>query len=166
MKINPKKAKVKILHPDYKLHYKHDINEFSRLMNVFIFATFRFKGSKMNLPLIYRVARQLGLGSLPSRYHLDEKKFKDKEFALSIKEKLLQLMHKKINGLNGIKKKPEPSRFLLKFSITPGNNHFLIRSVMKSRWWWSASDREGAEDVHFKWSPWKNKRFLNWLPSH
>ena len=77
VKLNPKKAKVNILHPDYKLHYRHDLNQFLRLVNVFIYATFRFKGSKMNLPLIYRVARQLGLGSLPSRYQLDEKKFKE-----------------------------------------------------------------------------------------
>ena len=45
MKPDVKKAKVKILHPDYRLHYRHEINEFFRLMNVFIFATFRFKGS-------------------------------------------------------------------------------------------------------------------------
>ena len=73
-------------------------------MNLFIFATFRFKGSNMNFPLIYKLAKQLGISNLLPRFSLDEKKFKDRDFSLSLKEKLLNQMHKKICSLYGFKK--------------------------------------------------------------
>ena len=75
-------------------------------------------------------------------------------------------MRKKLNHLYGIRKPPTPCRFQLKFFIGTGNNHFLIRSVMKSRWWWSASDRPTGEDAHFMWTTWKDRRFMSWLPTH
>ena len=39
----------------------------------------------MNTPLIYRVAKSLGLINMLPRFQLDEKKFKEKDFALALK---------------------------------------------------------------------------------
>ena len=98
----------------------------------------------MNFPLIYKLAKSLGISGLLPRFSLDEKKFKDRDFSLTLKEKLLNQMHKKICNLYGFKKQqPQPCRFQLKFFVGQGNNHFLIRSALKSRWWWSARDKAG-----------------------
>ena len=51
-----------------------------------------------------------------------------------------------------------------RYFVAPGNNHQLLKQIMKPRWWWSPSDKADFEYCEFIWTPWKKNVFLAALP--
>eukprot|EP00831_Metopus_contortus_P075313 TRINITY_DN69017_c0_g1_i2.p1 TRINITY_DN69017_c0_g1~~TRINITY_DN69017_c0_g1_i2.p1 ORF type:complete len:141 (-),score=43.70 TRINITY_DN69017_c0_g1_i2:86-508(-) len=73
------------------------------------------------------------------------------------------LFHQTINTSNSIKVDlPKPQISNGHFFVNLGNNHPLVRSTMKERWWWSqAADETSANIV---WSQWRKIKFIKQLP--
>ena len=51
-----------------------------------------------------------------------------------------------------------------KYYIGKGNNHMLIRALMKTRWWWAQTDSKNPKEINFQWTQWRNKKFIESLP--
>jgi len=60
---------------------------------------------------------------------------------------------------------PEKAFVPYKFSIGKGNNHMLLRQLMKNRWWWKETDSKNPKEINFLWTQWRNKKFFESLPT-
>ena len=52
-----------------------------------------------------------------------------------------------------------------KYYIGRGNNSGIVRTALKSRFWWSMGDYDDWEDYNFIWTQWKSNKILNCLKS-
>jgi len=73
----------------------------------------------------------------------------------------------KINYTFNIQVKPisEKPYASYKFYIGKGNNHMLIRALMKTRWWWSQTDSKNPKDINLMWTQNRNKFYIESLPA-
>lgn len=92
---------------------------------------------------------------------------KDKERYLDLKEKYYRLFLTKILESNGVEKVQFPTASFppYKYYIGKGNNSGLVRTALKSRFWWSMGDCDDWTDYHFIWTQWKSNKILNCLKS-
>ena len=97
---------------------------------------------------------------------------KDKDRYLELKEKYYREFLVKILKSNGVEniKFPTASFTPYKFYIGRGNNSGLVRTALKSRFWWSMGDCDDWNGYNFIWTQWKSNKILNciksWKDSH
>jgi len=48
-----------------------------------------------------------------------------------------------------------------KYYIGRGNNSGIVRTALKSRFWWSMGDYDDWESYNFIWTQWKSNKILN-----
>lgn len=87
---------------------------------------------------------------------------KDKERFLELKEKYYREFLMKVLKSNGIDnpKFPNASFAPYKYYIGRGNNSGIVRTALKSRFWWSMGDFDDWEDYNFIWTQWKSNKIL------
>lgn len=92
---------------------------------------------------------------------------RDKERYLDLKEKYYREFLVKILKSNGVEKIQFPhSTFTpYKYYIGRGNNSGIVRTALKSRFWWSMGDYDDWEDYNFIWTQWKSNKILSCLKS-
>jgi len=92
---------------------------------------------------------------------------RDKERYLDLKEKYYREFLIKILKSNGVEKIQFPhSTFTpYKYYIGRGNNSGIVRTALKSRFWWSMGDYDDWEDYNFIWTQWKSNKILGCLKS-
>jgi hypothetical protein len=92
---------------------------------------------------------------------------RDKERYLDLKEKYYREFLIKILKSNGVEKIQFPhSTFTpYKYYIGRGNNSGIVRTALKSRFWWSMGDYDDWEDYNFIWTQWKSNKILTCLKS-
>mmetsp|Transcript_5225 Transcript_5225/g.4811 ORF Transcript_5225/g.4811 Transcript_5225/m.4811 type:complete len:85 (+) Transcript_5225:193-447(+) len=67
-----------------------------------------------------------------------------------------------INKLNGLS---ESQGGQFKYCIGLGNNHQMVKSVLKSRQWWIQGEKERFSECHFLWTQWlKDKHIQSLTP--
>lgn len=76
------------------------------------------------------------------RQKLKDRLVKEKE-RLNEKEKLLQITQK--------------------YYIGPGNNHQVVKNVIKQRYWWTQAPSEDFQDANFIWTSWKRDKHIEYL---
>ncbi len=52
-----------------------------------------------------------------------------------------------------------------KFNINGGNNHMLVKQVLKQRQQWAGSDKERFDECNFIWTQWAKERHFQSLES-
>lgn len=79
---------------------------------------------------------------------------KDKEKYLDLKDRYYREFLVKILKSNGVEKItfPNASFAPYKYYIGKGNNSGIVRTALKSRYWWSMGDYDDWEDYHFIWT--------------
>ena len=92
---------------------------------------------------------------------------KDKERFMDLKEKYYREFLFKILRSNGIEKPIFPTSTFTpyKYYIGRGNNSGIIRTALKTRFWWSLGDFDDWEDYNFVWTQWKSNKVLNCMKS-
>lgn len=87
---------------------------------------------------------------------------KDKERYLDLKEKYYREFLIKVLKSNGVEKInfPTASFAPYKYYIGRGNNSGIVRTALKSRFWWSMGDYDDWEDYNFIWTQWKSNKIL------
>jgi tubulin--tyrosine ligase len=99
---------------------------------------------------------------------MQEESFRDRDFILPIKEKILMKLWDTINESNDliiINKQKKGYSKLFKYAIGKGNNGHMIRGLMAQRWWWQSHSREKMAELNFLWTQWKVESQLEKLPS-
>ena len=71
-----------------------------------------------------------------------------------------KLWRRTLNLSNGIEVSSGPPNF--KVFIGPGNNSYLVKRLMASRFWWKVVDH--IQDAHFVWTQWKDPEHIQTLP--
>lgn len=92
---------------------------------------------------------------------------KDKERYLDLKEKYYREFLVKILKSNGVEKIQFPTASFApyKYYIGRGNNSGIVRTALKSRFWWSMGDYDDWEDYNFIWTQWKSNKILGCIKS-
>jgi hypothetical protein len=90
---------------------------------------------------------------------------KDKERYLDLKEKYYREFLIKVLKSNGVEKAVFPTGTFApyKYYIGRGNNSGIVRTALKSRFWWSMGDYDDWEDYNFIWTQWKSNKVLSCL---
>jgi len=84
-----------------------------------------------------------------------------------LKEKYYKAFLNKINLSNGIVIQfPKQSFSPYKYYIGKGNNSMLVRSCIKSRFWWSMGDFDEWDDYNFVWTQWKSNKVIATIKTH
>ena len=88
---------------------------------------------------------------------------KDKERYLELKEKYYREFLIKILKSNGVEKIQFPTSTFqpYKYYIGRGNNSAIVRTALKSRFWWSMGDYDEWEGYNFIWTQWKSNKILS-----
>lgn len=88
---------------------------------------------------------------------------KDKERYLDLKERYYREFLMKILKSNGVDKIQFPTASFTpyKYYIGRGNNSGIVRTALKSRFWWSLGEYDDWSDYNFIWTQWKSNRVLN-----
>jgi hypothetical protein len=55
---------------------------------------------------------------------------------------------------------PNTKNNQFKLCVGKGNNHTLVRSILKERWWWAISEKEDFDEVSFIWTAWKKNHLM------
>ena len=92
---------------------------------------------------------------------------KDKERYLELKEKYYREFLVKVLKSNGVEKIQFPTASFTpyKYYIGRGNNSGIVRTALKSRFWWSMGDFDDWEDYNFIWTQWKSNKILGCIKS-
>ena len=69
----------------------------------------------------------------------------------------------KLSFTFGVVSRPPPNQTNYKFFIGKGNNGLLIRTLLKTRWWWTPTDSPEGEDVNFVWTALRNNDVIEAL---
>ena len=69
----------------------------------------------------------------------------------------------KLSYANAIVSYPSPTQPMYKCYIGNGNNGFLIRNLIKTRWWWTCVDSPESADINFIWTELKKNNIVNTL---
>jgi hypothetical protein len=99
---------------------------------------------------------------------LDANYLQSREFLSLAKEKLLRLIYSVINQGNS-NNEPDKSKVIspfhqYRFHVGRGNNHVLVRQVIKQRWWWSIYEEEDlVHNNNFLWTQWRKNKHLAFL---
>jgi hypothetical protein len=82
---------------------------------------------------------------------------------LELKEKYYREFLIKILKSNGVEKIQFPTTTFqpYKYYIGRGNNSGIVRTALKSRFWWSMGDYDEWEGYNFIWTQWKSNKILN-----
>lgn len=124
---------------------------------------------------IQKVAKQIGI-NIPRKF--DSKTsirefFYSRDFILSIKIKMNNLLHKAVLTSNNMQSIAEPAKednmvqLSKKYWVGGGNNSALIKSILKQRYWWSKGSEESFEnDCDFIWTSWKKNKHIEFLAKH
>ena len=51
----------------------------------------------------------------------------------------------------------------LKFYICPGNNGSIVKSTLKSRFWWVEGKKDDFRDANFIWTQWTKKSHFEYI---
>ena len=88
---------------------------------------------------------------------------KDKERYLDLKERYYREFLMKTLKSNGVDKIQFPTATFApyKYYIGRGNNSGIVRTALKSRFWWSLGEYDDWSDYNFIWTQWKSNRVLN-----
>lgn len=88
---------------------------------------------------------------------------KDKERYLDLKEKHYREFLIKTLRSNGVEKIQFPTATFApyKYHIGRGNNSGIVRTALKSRFWWSMGEYDDWGDYNFVWTQWKSNKVLN-----
>ena len=54
-------------------------------------------------------------------------------------------------------------QFTQKYYIGGGNNHQIVKSVIKSRYWWTPAKYEDFTEANFIWTSWKKDKHISYL---
>ena len=92
---------------------------------------------------------------------------RDKERYLELKEKYYREFLVKILKSNGVEKPVFPTATFApyKYYIGKGNNSSIVRTALKTRFWWSMGDYDDWDSYHFVWTQWKQNKILNCIKS-
>ena len=124
----------------------NEINTFFAQINEFVRVTLKFKETitQAHLAQIRRLGRQIGL-KFGSVKELDAKFINSKDFVAILKSKIICMMNtlvmKSSTGVVVVQEPngQQPLQKTYKFYVEPsGNNHSLVRSVIKRRSWFSS----------------------------
>ena len=87
---------------------------------------------------------------------------KDKERYLDLKEKYYREFLIKILKSNGVEKITFPTATFTpyKYYIGRGNNSGIVRTALKSRFWWSMGEYDDWTDYNFIWTQWKSNKVI------
>jgi hypothetical protein len=87
---------------------------------------------------------------------------KDKERYLDLKEKYYREFLIKILKSNGVEKITFPTATFppYKYYIGRGNNSGIVRTALKSRFWWSMGEYDDWTDYNFVWTQWKSNKVI------
>ena len=165
--IVPQGPNFKIYQEDYHHLDDHIINKTFRNVNQFVSLTFKHKEGPLEISKIAYLSRILGLG-LP-RNQIKTETFKTGESASVLKEKLLRLILLVMNQENDTKIEEEKngkriSGYMYKFYATKGNNGIMVRSILKSRWWWNLVEKKDVEHANLLWTQLTRRRYLDLIP--
>lgn len=58
---------------------------------------------------------------------------------------------------------PNASFTPYKYYIGKGNNSGIVRTALKTRFWWSMGDYEEWTDYNFMWTQWKSNKIIEGL---
>ena len=125
------------------------------------------KKSENNLEIFYSPKIKLpSIKKLKSLNFIENKVKSLDEEKLSLKLKIHIENLQKINFSNGIYVK-EMSNYHhnFRYCVIAGNNPFMIKNVLRNRWWWSSIENfdENFLNINFLWSEYPNQKFLNVL---
>ena len=155
------KTKIKIVHEDYKHLVNHPINDAIYYTNQLINSISRSK--EFNKKLIIALFKKLSI-PLPARKNeIEPQLFKNKEIIHGIKEKLLKYLYSVVNKENEYENTVKIDT--PKFSVSAVNNGFMIKSILRKRWWWTCVGR-ADEDLNFYWTDICCNSFIQSLPSN
>ncbi len=130
----------------------HPINRIIAIINHFMELTVRSKSPGADDATIFSLAKKLGL---PRQTEIP------RDSLPLLKERLLRRLYSVLASENSVALQ-KPSTHSFKCHVALGNNGELVRGLMLSRWWWTASD---PCDAAFLWTPWKNSSFVKTLPT-
>eukprot|EP00831_Metopus_contortus_P043121 TRINITY_DN34636_c0_g1_i1.p1 TRINITY_DN34636_c0_g1~~TRINITY_DN34636_c0_g1_i1.p1 ORF type:complete len:771 (+),score=107.57 TRINITY_DN34636_c0_g1_i1:230-2314(+) len=134
----------------------------------------------VKIPLINKLNKEISLKSKDGQFNLKNilqlitklklkikrptsESLKQKESINELKEKLVRLLHQTINTSNSLNVElPRPQISNGHFIVNLGNNHPLVRSIMKDRWWWGQAADEASANI--VWSQWRKIKFIKQLP--
>jgi len=88
---------------------------------------------------------------------------KDKERYLDFKEKYYREFLIQTLKSNGVEKITFPTATFppYKYYIGRGNNSGIVRTALKSRFWWSMGEFDDWSDYNFIWTQWKSNKVLS-----
>eukprot|EP01022_Parablepharisma_sp_SALTPOND_P029652 TRINITY_DN742_c1_g1_i13.p2 TRINITY_DN742_c1_g1~~TRINITY_DN742_c1_g1_i13.p2 ORF type:complete len:1190 (+),score=82.88 TRINITY_DN742_c1_g1_i13:407-3976(+) len=113
------------------------------------------KSKDQTLDKIKEAYKMLGLGKTT----WTSETIKQKEAIYEVKEKLLRKLYSVLSAENTCT--PQIAA-VKKCFIGMGNNGELVKSIMKSRYWWVFTNEES--EANFLWTPWKRPAFVKALP--
>ena len=135
---------------------------------------------------LQKIAKQINI-NIPKKF--DSKSslrefFYSREFILTVKIKMQNLLHRAILSANGIPQSVVDANMYgksavsqgqnpgddknvyqaKKFHVGPGNNFPIVKSVLKQRYWWQyASEEKFDADCDFIWTAWKKQKHIDFL---
>jgi hypothetical protein len=86
---------------------------------------------------------------------------KSKECSLMIKEKIANYVINIISASNNFIPK---AKLPYKYFVGQGNNSYLVKSLIKQRWWWVSIEKKEMETANFVWTQLVSKRFVEVVP--
>lgn len=92
---------------------------------------------------------------------------RDKEKYLDLKEKYYREFLLQILKSNGVEKVQFPTQSFApyKYYIGKGNNSGIVRTALKSRFWWSMGEADDWSGYNFIWTQWKSNKILGFVKS-
>ena len=135
---------------------------------------------------LQKIAKQINI-VIPKKF--DSKSslrefFYSREFILTVKIKMQNLLHKAILSANNLPQSVIDANMYgkstlsmvpgsvddklvyqaKKFHVGPGNNYPIVKSVLKQRYWWQYGAEESfGADCDFIWTSWKKQKHIDFL---
>jgi len=138
----------------------HPISKRISAINRFIEITFKNKELIYNIPECSELAKEIAI-NLP-KHCISAKTFKSKESSWGIKESILRQLWNLLNVHNDILISNKQTQY--KYCVRKGNNYLLVKSILKSRFWWIETNKKD-EELNLLWTQWYNPKFIKALPT-
>ena len=157
------KTLIKINHIDYKCHNDHPINQMIHIINKFNELIFKNKDGDYDMIECKKIAKILGISL--NKDLMNPQTLKNRDLSYPIKDKILKQFWNLLNIQNNIVISVPEGSHQYKFCVCQGNNHMLVKSVLKYRSWWAPTSKND-EGLNLLWTQWYRPKFIKNLPSY
>eukprot|EP00826_Nyctotherus_ovalis_P044077 TRINITY_DN4725_c0_g2_i2.p1 TRINITY_DN4725_c0_g2~~TRINITY_DN4725_c0_g2_i2.p1 ORF type:complete len:416 (+),score=112.19 TRINITY_DN4725_c0_g2_i2:79-1326(+) len=155
-------TKIKIIHGDFTHLAHHPINNALYYLNQFASAVSKTKDpNTFNKKLVIALLKKLNISLPVQKSEIEHQLLKSKEMMHELKEKLLKHLYSVVNKENEYENKFRDGH--LKFSVMAANNGYMVKSVLRQRWWWTCSTKK-EDDINFYWTDVCCPSFIQSLP--